>query len=101
MRRTRPSRPFEAMDRTSRPRVGSSIRSVERALDVLDILRANETPQRLTDICSATGLSAATGHRLLAVLAARDYVVQEHGTRRYALGVTARNLGDQIGRAHV
>lgn len=77
------------------PKSAGGIRAVERALDVLDFLGARDGPQRLTDISEGAGLSAATTHRVLSVLAARRYVVQDTQTRSYALGDGAKKLGDR------
>ena len=65
---------------------GADNRSVQRALDILECLREAPTPMRITDIGRATGLGLGTVHRLLATLSRRDYVYQDVGNRRYALG---------------
>lgn len=60
--------------------------SVANALDVLDLLGQAESGLRLKDIAERLDLPESTTHRLLASLAARDFVRQreDHGT--YTLG---------------
>jgi DNA-binding IclR family transcriptional regulator len=61
------------------------MRSLERALDVVEALVAADGPQRLVDIARATGLTPATTLRILTVLDRRQFVAAEQ--QRYRLGV--------------
>lgn len=70
----------------------SGVQSVDRALDVLEVLVAQGT-SGVTDIVRATGLPLGTVHRLLATLAERGYVRQD-ADRRYAVGPAALRLVD-------
>jgi IclR family transcriptional regulator, acetate operon repressor len=62
----------------------SSVRSVERALILLETLASASSPVHLSDLARATGMSKTTVHRLLGSLAGRQFVtrVAEH----YAVG---------------
>jgi IclR family acetate operon transcriptional repressor len=63
----------------------SSIRSVERAFDLLEALERSRQPMRLTDLGRLTAMPKATVQRLLAVLERRGMVDRAQG--RYQIGV--------------
>ncbi|MCM3502297.1 IclR family transcriptional regulator [Microbacterium sp. P26] len=69
-----------------------TVRSVERALDLLELLERADRPLRLVDLGRGTGLSTATVLRLLGVLQRRDLVSSVGGD--YRLGVAT------LGMAH-
>jgi IclR family transcriptional regulator, acetate operon repressor len=84
------------------PRMGpapGAVQSVERALDVLELL-AGAGPLGLSDVAAGAGLPEGTAHRLLRTLIVRGYVRQGHD-RRYALGTRPLGLGDAARRATV
>lgn len=62
-----------------------TMRSLERAIDVLEVLDDAAGPLRLVDIASRTGLHVATTQRILGVLEARGRV--EKDGRGYRAGV--------------
>lgn len=72
----------DAPDEKSRT---STMRSLERALDLLDALARHDGPVRLADLSRATGLHRATALRILTTLQHRDYVSSD-GTG-YRMGV--------------
>jgi IclR family acetate operon transcriptional repressor len=74
------------------------VQSVERALDLLEVLAAG--PQGMSEVAVAAGLPDATAHRLLRTLVARGYV-RQGPDRRYALGTRLLGLGDGARRAAV
>ncbi len=55
-------------------KAGRTIQSVDRALDVLEVLSASGTELALGEIASRSGLNSSTCHHLLSTLAARGYV---------------------------
>jgi DNA-binding IclR family transcriptional regulator len=67
-----------------------TVRSVERALDVLEALERSDTPLRLVDLCRLVDLHPATVLRSLAVLQRRGLVVTENQT--YRLGVAVLRM---------
>lgn len=78
--------------------------SVAKALEVLDLLGRAERGLRLKDIATQLDLPESTTHRLLASLAARDFVRQQEDHRSYILGwkiaILARSLGSEGRLAH-
>lgn len=64
-----------------------TMRSLERALEVLGVLEESRKPLRLTDVARRSGLHIATAQRILVVLGRYGYVAQEGGG--YTVGVTA------------
>jgi IclR family transcriptional regulator, acetate operon repressor len=67
-----------------------TVRSIERAIDVLQALERADAPLRLIDISKETGLHAATALRVLSVLQHRGLVVAED--QAYRLGAAALGL---------
>lgn len=75
----------------SDPRVGG-VRSLHRALDVLEVVAAQGGHLTIGEIAEATDLPLATTHRLLRTLVDRGYV-RQMPNRRYALGIRLVPLG--------
>lgn len=65
----------------------STMRSVERAFDVVDLLSDSGRPLRLAEVARGTGLHIATAQRILKVLERRNYVAQD--SAGYSVGVAA------------
>lgn len=55
----------------------SNMRSLERAIDVLEVLEASRTPLRLSEVARRAGLHVATTQRILGTLEARGRVEQD------------------------
>ncbi|WP_299850223.1 HTH-type transcriptional regulator BhcR [uncultured Roseovarius sp.] len=70
----------------------STIQSLDRALDVLDLL-ATSTGLTLTEIATALDQSPATIHRVLATLEARDIVEMDPQTQSWHIGSATYRLG--------
>jgi IclR family transcriptional regulator, acetate operon repressor len=68
---------------------GSNMRSVERAMDVLDALARHEGPMRLADVARAVDLHRATALRILTTLQKRDYVTSDAAGYRVGVAVLA------------
>ncbi|MFD9891369.1 IclR family transcriptional regulator [Amycolatopsis sp. NPDC059027] len=77
---------------------GVTVRSVERSLDILEILAAAPDSLSLTELSARSALPAPTILRLLRTLQGRGYVRQA-GPRRYVLGSRARRLASAGTRA--
>jgi IclR family acetate operon transcriptional repressor len=71
---------------SSTPQPAKTMRSLERALEVMAVLESSRTPLRLTDVARESGLHIATTQRILAVLERHGYVAAERGG--YTVGVT-------------
>jgi IclR family acetate operon transcriptional repressor len=65
---------------------GGGVQSLERALDILEVLSKAEREMGVTEIGPAVGLANGTTHRLLATLMQRGYARQVPETRKYVLG---------------
>jgi len=70
----------------------NAVQSIERALDLLECLARSSGWVGISELSYATGQPVGTIHRLLKTLTAREYVVRDSRTRRYALGPTFRRL---------
>lgn len=73
-----------------RPR---GVQSVDRALDILEVLAGSSGPLGVTEVAREVGLAQGTAHRLLVALLQRGWVRQDGG-RKYAVGPAAMRLGD-------
>lgn len=63
-----------------------TIRSVDRALDVLEALAGADRPLHLNQVAMRAGLNVSTCHHMLATLEQRGYVDREKHDRTYFLG---------------
>lgn len=86
----------EPMDgrRAGRPQ-SQRVQSVERALDLIEIVAAAGGEATLTQISAGSGLNISTCHHLLATLLAKGYVAKLPGKRTYVLGSRILYLGSQ------
>jgi IclR family acetate operon transcriptional repressor len=73
------------------------VQSVERVLDLLEILAAEDGTKSLSELAAASGLPLPTIHRLLRTLAGRGYIRRLSG-RRYALGPRLIPIGESAVR---
>ncbi|HSG94083.1 MAG TPA: IclR family transcriptional regulator [Afifellaceae bacterium] len=73
-------------------KTGRTIQSVDRALDVLEVLSASGTELGLGEIAARSGLNSSTCHHLLSTLVARGYVGQNPRGRGYFLGTKILEL---------
>jgi IclR family KDG regulon transcriptional repressor len=71
------------------------IQSLDRALNILDVLADRDGSVGLTELASDMGLDSSTVYRLLATLRAHRYVQQDERDRRYSLGPKAIELGQK------
>jgi DNA-binding IclR family transcriptional regulator len=65
---------------------GDRVRSVSRALAVLDALAANSDGQTAKGVAAAVGLAVSTTYHLLNTLVAAGYAARDPQTRLFALG---------------
>jgi DNA-binding IclR family transcriptional regulator len=65
---------------------GRGIQSVDRALDILEMLAQSRRGLALMELSARTGLNFSTCHHLLATMAKRGYVSQDKRTKHYFLG---------------
>lgn len=83
----------------------NSITSIDKALEVCEVLSGMPRGMSLSDLARALRQPASTVHRLLAVLKKRGYVRQDDETQRYGLtlkmlDLSFRSLGQSELRLH-
>lgn len=64
----------------------TTVRSVERAVDLLETLMSTAEPLSLTELSERAGLHPSTAHRLLATLEMKRFVHQNDKSKQYTLG---------------
>jgi IclR family transcriptional regulator, acetate operon repressor len=74
-----------------------AVQSVERSLELLELMADAAGEVTLSELASSSGLPAPTIHRLLRTLIAGGYVRQEE-SRKYALGPRLIRLGESASR---
>ena len=89
----------------STPRASGAMTSVDKALEVCEVLSGVPRGMSLSDLARALRQPAPTVHRLLAVLKKRGYVRQDDETQRYGLtlkmlDLSFRSLGQSELRLH-
>jgi DNA-binding IclR family transcriptional regulator len=72
---------------------GGSVRAVERALQLVEIVAKSRMPLSITDLSKTLALAPSTIHRLLQTLVAQGYVIQYAQTKRYGVGRTISEIG--------
>ena len=72
---------------------GSSVHSLERAFELLELLSDSGGSQGLSQLSSSSGLPLATIHRLMGTLVRTGYV-RRGGSRQYVLGPRLIRLGE-------
>ena len=70
--------------------------SLERGLDVMELLNASARPLGTREIARQLDLSPAIVQRLLNTLAERHYIRQNAETKRYGIGYQVLNLGSSL-----
>ncbi len=80
------------MKKTAKPRL---IQSVDRALNILEILADRDQSIGLTELARMMGLDSSTVYRLLSTLRVHGYAEQDHRDRKYHLGPKAIELGQK------
>jgi DNA-binding IclR family transcriptional regulator len=73
---------------------GRGIQSVDRALDILEMLAQSRQGLPLMELSARTGLNFSTCHHLLATMARRGYVSQDRRSKYYFLGNRIFGLSD-------
>lgn len=71
----------------------AGVQSLERALDILEVLGRSDEELGVSEIGEEVGLANGTVHRLLATLTYRGYAHQNPRGRKYTLGVKTLTLG--------
>jgi DNA-binding IclR family transcriptional regulator len=69
------------------------IKSIDKALSLLEFLSVNEQETGITEIGKNLHLGLSTVHRILFTLKSRGYVIQNCNTKKYRLGIKLFTLG--------
>lgn len=72
---------------------GSSVKSAERLLDVLDLLARRTRPVPTMTIARECGIPKSSAHHLLNVMRARNFVTYYESERAWGLGVSVFEIG--------
>jgi len=59
------------------------IKSIEKALDLLELLSDKEKEMSITEISKELHMGISTVHRILTTLKCRDYIVQNRQTSKH------------------
>lgn len=74
--------------------MGSNVQSVDRALNILEII-SNEETVSLKELVEFTGLSKSTIHRIVNSLIVNGYVRQDENTAKYEITFKMFQLGNK------
>ena len=69
------------------------VHSLERGLDLIEILAQGDTDQSLTDLCKKAGFNMTTAHRIMNALQSRGYVRKIPSSKKYRLSYKVFELG--------
>ena len=69
------------------------IKSIGKALDLLEFLSDNELEIGIADISKKLNMSPSTVHRIITFLNSRGYVIKNQKTAKYRLGIKLFELG--------
>lgn len=75
------------------PVIAESIKSADRALDLLEAVAAHPGGLTFTEVVDTLGWPRSSTHGLLATLTRRGFLVLDEPSRRYAVGVRAWEVG--------
>jgi IclR family transcriptional regulator, KDG regulon repressor len=84
--------------RRSAPRNGRPVKSLTKALRILDTLGDSMDGAGITDLSDLLKTPKSTVHRLVSTLEAADYVAFDPATAKYCVGGRAARLGEQLNR---
>jgi len=71
----------------------NGVQSINRILNILEILAENTDGLLITALSKEAGLHVSTVHRLLKTLKKRDYIEQAEATGKYSLGLKLFEIG--------
>lgn len=75
---------------------GGSVQSVDRVLDILELLSSAPFGMNLSDLAAASGLHVSTAHRLVNVLVDRGYAMKEPSSGKYRLTLRTFEIGSRV-----
>ena len=84
------------MARTSHTDSGNTLKSLFKAVDVLDCFSQVDRALTLAEIAERAGIPKTTAHRILATFREAGFVEQDHGRDSYRLGLRLFELGNLV-----
>jgi DNA-binding IclR family transcriptional regulator len=87
-RKFRPAEPFGAD--------GSSVKSLDRALIILDAISSADHPLSVAEVANLVGMARPTAHRLIQTLTAAGYVAQDPLSGRVSIGLSVLQLAGSL-----
>ena len=72
------------------------IKSVDKALDILEFLSKNEQEIGISEISKKLNMGLSTVHRILSTLKSRGFIIQNQKTTKYRLGIKLFELGCEV-----
>ena len=72
------------------------IKSIEKALNLLELLSDNKKEMGITEISEDLHMGLSTVYRILTTLKCRGYVIQHQHTLKYTLGIQSFILGSKV-----
>ncbi len=76
--------------------MSTPVQSIDRVLDIIEILSENPNGLTLTDLASLAELHPSTAHRLLSSLASRGYAIKNQETGRYKLTLRIFEIASRV-----
>jgi IclR family KDG regulon transcriptional repressor len=67
--------------------------SIDKTLSILEAISQNAKGMSLADVVKAVGIPKTTAHRILEILAAREYVAWSPENEKYSIGIKALEIG--------
>lgn len=77
-------------------KVTKTNQSVDKVLDVIEIMSKAGRPLQLNEIAAMCGMPQSTVYRLVNALLKRGYVIQDKGTSQYLLSLQLSYIGDMV-----
>ena len=75
---------------------GKYVQSLERALNILEVMAKEGAPITVTELSEKVGLKISTVHRLLTTFTHRGYVEQDPDDNKYRLGLKLLEIGNAV-----
>ena len=72
------------------------VQSIDRVLDILEVLSAAPQGMNLSDLAQATSLHISTAHRLLTSLSSRGYARKDPGSGKYRLTLRLYEISRRV-----
>jgi len=83
-------------ERPNRESSSSTVQSVERTLNILEVLSDEGAPMSISELAEKVGLKVSTVHRLLNTLVQRGFVKQDEDTHKYRLSFKLLRMGRTV-----